>query len=137
VIRWRGRSTSSRGQALLELALVAPILLLLFMGTVDVARLLFASVALEEATQEGALYAAYSPFPSGPIQTRVTSSSNADEVSGATVTVVCATTPAPGTVTVSSQYPYPLITPWISDLLGNTVTIRARVIATNIKGTCS
>lgn len=132
----RRRAKDLRGQALLELALVAPLLLLLFMGAIDVGRLLFASVALEEATQEGALYAAYNPAPSGPIQTRVTSSSSADEVAGATVSVVCTTAPAPGTVAVSAYYDYPLITPFISDILGNTVRIRGAVTATNIKSTC-
>lgn len=130
---------SARGQSLVELALVLPILLILLVGTIDVGRLLFASVAMEEAAQEGALYAAFEPSPSptleDAVRARVQASSNADEVSAATVSASCAPSPSPGAITVTAEYDYPLITP-IADMLGTTVTIGATVTAPDVKGTC-
>lgn len=137
--RRRRFSPSERGQALAELALAVPILLLLLVGTIDVGRMLFASVAMEEAAQEGALYAAFEPSPSptleDAIRARVLSSSDAAEVAGATVTASCAPSPSPGAITVTAEYDYPLITP-IADMLGATVRIGASVTASDVKGAC-
>ena len=131
------RRPASRGQALTEVLLVTPLLLMLIMGAIDVGRLLFASVALEEAAQEGALFAAYNPTEEEPIRARVLGSSTAEEVEDATVTVDCVATPAPGTIEVTVEVDYPLITPIISSMLGSPVTLSATVIATNIQGTCT
>jgi Flp pilus assembly protein TadG len=128
---------STRGQALTEVLIVMPLLLVLIMGAIDVGRLLFASVALEEAAQEGALFAAYQPADENPIRDRVLSSTTANEVEGATVTVDCVATPAPGTIEVTVEADYPLITPIVSSMLGSPVTLSATVIATNIQGTCT
>lgn len=131
------RPGASRGQALTEALILMPLLLLLIMGAIDVGRLLFASVALEEAAQEGALFAAYNPTDEDPIRARVLSSSAAEEVEDATVTVDCVATPAPGTIEVTVEVDYPLITPIISAVLGSPVTLSATVIATNVQGTCT
>lgn len=131
------RRPAHRGQALAEVMLVLPLLLLLALGTVDIGRLLFASVALEEAVQEGALFAAYNPTPTGPIQDRVRASSNATEVQAATVSVTCTASPAPGTVSVTAAVDYALITPVISSMLGDTVRLTATVVAPNIQAACS
>jgi Flp pilus assembly protein TadG len=128
---------STRGQALTEVLIVMPLLLVLIMGAIDVGRLLFASVALEEAAQEGALFAAYQPADENPIRDRVLSSTTSNEVEGATVTVDCVATPAPGTIEVTVEADYPLITPIVSSMLGSPVTLSATVIATNIQGTCT
>lgn len=127
---------AERGQALTEFILVLPVLLMLIMGAVDVGRLLFASVAIEEATQEGALFAAYNPTSVAPIQTRVQTSSNATEVQTATVSVACDNTPAPGVIEVTTEVDYPLITPLVSAMLGGTVHLSASVVAVNLQGAC-
>lgn len=135
-VRCRVPSTA-RGQSLVELALIIPLLLLLFMGAVDVGRLLFASVAIEEAAQEGALYAAFEPSPSPTlteaVSARVRSSSTAPEVTGATAAATCAPV---GKITVTAQYNYPLVTPLIREMLGTTVTLGASVVATDVQGVC-
>ena len=59
VIRRRDRS---RGQSVVEFALVLPILLLLLAATIDFGRLFYAYVAVENAAKEGALYGARSPL---------------------------------------------------------------------------
>ena len=128
-----------RGQALVEAALVIPLLLLVLMGVVDVGRVLFAYVALEEAVHEGASYAARVPSDNSGITNRVTSSSNQAEVTGATVSnAVC--DDAEGTITVTASYPLPLTTPVGRALFGGTFTLRTSVVATNLQlpgETCS
>ena len=60
--RWLGRGSSrSRGQALVELALVTPILLLLLLGAIDLGRLFYAQITVANAAREGAMIAASNP----------------------------------------------------------------------------
>jgi Flp pilus assembly protein TadG len=47
-----------RGQALVELAIILPVILLLVVAAVDLGRLFYAQIAVENAAREGALYAA-------------------------------------------------------------------------------
>jgi len=54
--RLADHTKKSRGQSLVELALVVPILLLLFAGAADFGRVFYAYVAIENAAKEGALY---------------------------------------------------------------------------------
>jgi Flp pilus assembly protein TadG len=128
-----------RGQSLVETALVFPLLLFLFMGTVDAGRLLFAYIALEEAVQEGATYAAQvtneaKALRDPKIIARVTTSSNHAEVIGATVAPPACTN---ATITVSATYPLPLLTPFGALIFGGTFTLGATVVATNLQGGCT
>lgn len=141
--RREGRSTSA-GQAIAELVLVLPILILLLLGTVDVGRVIFAYIALEEAVQEGASYAAaMSPTDAATrysnVRWRVVSSADHPEVVGATVAnpsgVQC--DPSTGLITVRASYGLPLITPIGSALFGGTYTLTATVISTNIHASCT
>ncbi len=134
--RYKGHATAERAQALVEFALVVPLLLTLLMGVVDTSRMLFATVELQEAVQEGAMYAAFNPTPSSAIITRVNSSSDSEVVTGASVTVVCATAPAPGTVLVTAEVDYPLITPLVGSWFGTTIHLGSSVTATNFGGAC-
>ena len=52
----------SRGQSLLEFALVMPLLLLIFSGAADLGRAFYNQVALENAVKEGSLYGARFPL---------------------------------------------------------------------------
>lgn len=47
----------SRGQALVEVALVAPLFFLLVFGTIDIGRVIWANDAVANAAREGARYA--------------------------------------------------------------------------------
>ena len=64
------RTDRSRGQALVEFALVAPLLFLLILGTIEAGRFIFFHELLSNATREGARFAivhgADSVCPSGP-----------------------------------------------------------------------
>lgn len=147
ISRWRERA--SRGQALVETALVAVFLLLLLSVAVDLGRAFFTVVALQNAVGEGALYG--SAFPNrwaatGPryrfadpnnITYRVKNESvnsrwlNASEVtvsiqfldgSGSPVSTGNAGMP----IVVTATYPFDLIGP-LPGLLGfqNSLTLRA------------
>lgn len=57
--RWRRRNREgSRGQTLVEFALILPVFLLLTLGVVDGARIFTAYIAITNGAREGALYAA-------------------------------------------------------------------------------
>ncbi len=58
----RIRSRRSRGQSVVELALVMPLLLLLFAGAADLGQIFFNFVSVENAVKEGALYGARYPL---------------------------------------------------------------------------
>jgi Flp pilus assembly protein TadG len=60
----RGR----RGQSMVELALLTPVLALLLLGAVDLSRLILYSTRLSDSVIEGGLYGTYAPsyvYPSG------------------------------------------------------------------------
>ena len=54
-------SSRSRGQALVELALLLPILLTLSLATLDLGRVFYAQITISDAAREGALEAAQDP----------------------------------------------------------------------------
>jgi Flp pilus assembly protein TadG len=51
----------TRGQALVELAIVLPVLLLLMLAALDLGRIFYARIAVENAAREGALEASINP----------------------------------------------------------------------------
>lgn len=131
-------SRSSRGQALIETAVALPIILVLSLATFDLGRGIVAHIALTEATQDGAFYAGYNPFPAAAIISRVTTSSSAEAVAGATVTVpTCTTSPGAGQVVVRSTYELPVTSPPAQAIFGSTFTLTVQITATNFNGACS
>jgi Flp pilus assembly protein TadG len=150
----RGRERS-RGQSVVEFALVLPILLLLLAATVDFGRLFYAYVAVENAAKEGALYGARSPLcddatnvncsdPNNVAWHVTNEASNLKDSNGVSLlssTVACRDTA--GTlvqpinncvdgytyqVTVTS--PFRLITPLLSTIVGQNITLRAEAQST-------
>ncbi len=59
-------SGRSKGQSLVEFAIMLPVLLLIFGAALDLGRLFYAHVAIENAAKEGALYGANNPGCDGP-----------------------------------------------------------------------
>ena len=56
-----GGRRDERGQSIVELALIIPIAMLLLAGTLDMGRLFYARVAIENAAREGAVFGASDP----------------------------------------------------------------------------
>lgn len=60
-LRRATRGRHSRGQALIELALILPVLFLLFLATVDLGRFFYSQITVTNAAREGAMNAAEDP----------------------------------------------------------------------------
>jgi hypothetical protein len=121
-----------------ELAIVLPLALLLLSASIDVGRILFTYIALEDAVHEGAVFMAHNPATPGAnpgttaIVSRVRGSSDAPEVSGATVVTSCST----AQVSVQASAPsLQMITPAGSQIFG-AVVLTSKLFATNLKGAC-
>lgn len=132
-----GRPTvgRSRGQALVELALVVPMLLLLLVAAIDLGRLFYSRITVANAAREGAFVAAYDPtsFSSGSacnaasnrIMCAVTRESTSSFVTivPADVTVACTPSCATGStpanrVTVTVTGHFNLLTPLLAVFTG-------------------
>lgn len=79
----------ARGAALIEMALLAPLLVFLILGVADVGRLLFTQIALHEAVQEGSIYAGFNPTDPEGARQRVIESVDSPQIELAKVAVEC------------------------------------------------
>ncbi len=152
----RGRKRS-RGQSVVEFALVLPILLLLLAATIDFGRLFYTYVAVDNAAKEGALYGARQPLcddnsnpacadPNNVAWHVANEASNLVDGSGnslLTSTVACRDTSGVlvqpinncvdgFTYQVTVTSPFTLITPLISSIVGQTIVLRSQSQATVI-----
>ncbi len=64
------RSSKERGQAMVEFALVLPIIILIVVGVVDLGRAIYAYSVISNAAREGARYASVDPTNTAEITTR-------------------------------------------------------------------
>lgn len=107
---WHNPSRRTRGQSLIEFALVLPILLVLIISAIEIGRLFFTKIVITNAAREGAYYYATNPssVDLGTLQTRAGDAARAEAAnSGVTVTTVWFTPTGSGTfskiqVTVSA-----------------------------------
>jgi hypothetical protein len=127
------RPSGERGQSLVEFALMMPVLLLMLMGTLDVGRMYFSFIAIQNAAGEGALYAAINPrcihAGDGPecadpnnAEYRAQHESPAGGVdwTRVTISVEPADTSAlheGDAITIIARYEYDILTPLISPLV--------------------
>lgn len=88
---------NEKGQSLIEFAFGMVFLLILVTGIFDASRAFFTYMAMRDAAQEGATYAAVNPSDVGGIQTRVRDSSNMLTGLGTKLTITV-------TPTVSGKY---------------------------------
>lgn len=131
----KNRAMHERGQSLMEMAVSFTMLMLLLAGAVDFGQLFFSYVAILDASQEGAVYAAIEPGSDGNIEGRVRSSSTSPVALATDSRVSVAITPAgvrcagdEVTVTVTLQYTFTM--PLIGTILpASTVPISASTTA--------
>lgn len=124
-----------RGQAVIETALIMPILLLAVMGLVDFGRVYFSRAQLENGVSEGARYAALDRTDSAvKAKTKAYAGTLAladsditvQCYSGSTNTVKdCAAAVAGDTVGVRVTIAFQPITPLIGNIVGNALSISA------------
>ncbi len=107
------RRRRTRGQSLVEFALLFPILIMLLLGIADLGRAYYALVALNDAAEEGAMYAAMDPGNLTEIQNRAVHATSglitleADKVSRTPGSGFTAGAP----VTVTVAYDFTVYTP--------------------------
>jgi Flp pilus assembly protein TadG len=156
--RIRGDVKRPRGQSIAEFAIILPVLLLLAAAAIDLGRLFYSYLAVENAAKEGALFGARKPLCDdelacpGPGQSVAWAVENeaktllkqgANSLLATQVTCLdTAGSQVPNLqdcqdgykyiVTVS--YQFPLITPIISSIVGNSLTLSSTSTATVIVG---
>lgn len=124
------RAAGPRGIAMVEFALVLPLMLFVALGAVDLGRGYIAYMELEEAAQEGALYGSFAPSDPGLIEARIRSSSTGlVDLSAVVVDVTCPD--ADLEVAVTLRYTLELITPLVGPLLGGSIDLGTRSVGTN------
>ncbi|MGH2461882.1 MAG: TadE/TadG family type IV pilus assembly protein [Chloroflexota bacterium] len=105
---------SRRGQALVELALLMPVLMLLAMATLDVGRVFQGYLDLANAAREGAAYASLNPSDANlttDVTNIMTTESNGLVPGTMNVTVSFSPDTSVGSqVTVTATASYPLLT---------------------------
>lgn len=134
-----------RGQSLVEVALTLPILVLILSGLLDIGRVYYIYIALEEGAQEAATFLAQNPWCISPTDTPPEGAAldNCDNPNNAEFRVLNASQqeielarlheieyefptdfdgdPIVGigsNITVTIRYDFPLVTPILRDVLG-------------------
>ncbi len=113
-----------KGQALVEMALVLPILLLLLFGIIEFGRIFSAGLVVNLGAREGARLGAIGATDSA-IVTRVQNTAINLDVSQLSVAITPGETDRKrgGEVRVQVSYPVVVFAPFISAFTGNTVTV--------------
>jgi Flp pilus assembly protein TadG len=110
---------NERGVSALEVALLLPFLLLITMGIVDLGRMMYFQLGVQEAAQEGIVYASIEPDDPTGIVARTMEAMSVPDLAPGSTTVTC---PAPTTVMVTVTHQVDLLTPVISQMVGGTFT---------------
>jgi len=98
------------GQAVVELALLLPVLILILVGILDLGRIYGAQVTITNAAREGARYGAIYPTASA-IQTRAAQEAAAGGITGVTTNISPTLPVGSGTpIAVTVQYNFPMLT---------------------------
>lgn len=131
------RASTVRGVALVETALVMPVVLWLALASFDFGRVLIAYIELQEAAHEGAIYGSFQP--SGPIESRVrTSSAGLVDLADPSVTVDVDVDCPADTVGVTVGFSMPLVTPLIGPMFGGSLQLESESVGTIFEeATCS
>ncbi len=116
----------SRGQSLVEVALVLPILVMMMMGLLDFGRAYYTIVALRDAADEGAAYGANNPSDVNGIRVRASEASRAlIEIAPGDVTVEAPTLASGEPITVTVTTNLVLYTPFANFLVSDSeLTLR-------------
>jgi Flp pilus assembly protein TadG len=102
-----GRSTSERGAAVVEFAIMLPLFLLVIGGVVDFGRAFFTQIQLTNAAREGARAAIVSTAPPADIQARA----GVAGVPGMTTTINSACPGANASVTTQVSFQWIVLEP--------------------------
>ena len=137
---------AERGAATVEFALFAMFLVLIISGIVDVGRGFYTAIALNDAVQEGAMYAAFTDDVAGSavsaddIKSRVIGSTSSPQLAVGDVTVSCSpqtrAKQSGSRVTVGLSHELDLITPFVSDWFGGSLTLQREAVVDRFFSDC-
>jgi Flp pilus assembly protein TadG len=130
-----GNHKGQQGQSLVEMAVMMVLLLIIMGGVLDLGRMYFTYLALQNAAGEGAAYGAINPewvdssdnADPNNITYRVQSESTGNLIDWSATTVVVQVPAISGgqPVTVTVSYDYEVITPMMQVITGDEVTLKA------------
>jgi Flp pilus assembly protein TadG len=126
-------ATARRGAAVVELAIVLPLLVFLFLVTVDFCRVFYFSQIVENSARAGAIYAGDPFSASHALYTDATEAAKAEADSSIsskfTVTTAYSTDSYGSEVSVTVSYPFTTLTkyPGIPSSVTLTRTVQTRV----------
>lgn len=125
------RIRDEKGQAMVELALVVPILLLLIFGVIEYGRIYGAYLAVTNGSREGARVATVGATDLG-ITDEVKARTEAMKLDSTKLTVTI--TPTEGnrargaSVSVEVTYPVPMYDPFFTTLFGSSYTVKGKTV---------
>ncbi|NTV90895.1 MAG: pilus assembly protein [Clostridiales bacterium] len=124
-----GNRKQSKGQTLVETALILPIIILLLMGIVDFGLLFNNYLVVGNAAREGARNAAVGDTDTQimTIINTATASLDPDKVT-VTITPTEASRVSGDEISVTVTYEYAMITPIISSLLGSPIDLTSTTV---------
>ena len=127
----RVRRTDAGG-ALVELALVMPVLVVIFVGTIDFGRVFYTSQALTDAARAGVQYGAKSPASSGDFTGMQTTAENATNTTGITAVATrqCQCATDSGTFSATSPTPNDCTSPPATSCPGAHLMVTVTVTTT-------
>ncbi|MHB8440125.1 MAG: TadE/TadG family type IV pilus assembly protein [Acidimicrobiales bacterium] len=128
------------GQALVEFAVILPVLLLVLLAAIDFGRLFFLYIGLNDAAREGAAYGANQPADVTGIQTHVKSelglqpTDTSVTIPAPACSTICASQPGNATantitVSVNETGGFKFLTPLINNIFGGSLPIGASATA--------
>ena len=146
IARWNRRRHRGRGQSLVEFAIILPIMMVFLAAVLDLGRVFYATISLNNAAREGAFQAAQTPesFDQGqPCNTatnmvtcrvQLESKDTSVQVAATDITMDCSVSGCPAqagsTVTVGVTGQFELITPLLSIIFGGqTIPMSAEATA--------
>lgn len=117
---------NKKGQAMVEFAIILPILLLLIMGIIEFSLMLNSYLTIQNASREGARYGITGASDSD-ITNLVISDCSGLQSTDITVNPTPSGTRNSGdTLVVNVSYNYHMITPIISNIFGNIIVLKAQ-----------
>ena len=105
------RGRDARGATIVEFAIVLPLLIMLVFGVIDFGRLAFTQITLNDAVQEGSIYASTHPGETSNIQDRVVGGVDSPQIVKSTVVITCPSDKLKVAVTHQMTTIVPLILP--------------------------
>lgn len=119
--------SNKKGQALVEFAIMLPVLILILAGIMEFGIMLNSYLTIQNASREGARYGIMGCNDTDIIQVVHEISPNLDENRmSIEITPQDSIRKSGDTVTVKVTYNYQLVVPIISNLLGNSIQLKAQ-----------